>query len=190
MGDINIYDIYADQCLAGANKDAKQLLKALGNGHVASSHLGSNPTPDYEPCIEDFLTSYLNRDDVQKAMHARTTKWTQCSSVVNYDYSDLLASMLPVYESLLAEDLEIVVFSGDVDAIVPVSGTRNWLNKLGLAVKESWAPWIDSEGQVGGYRVGYDGLTFVTVRDAGHMVPYTQPGRALDLLKAGLGGTL
>lgn len=33
-------------------------------------------------------------------------------------------------------------------------------------------------GQVGGYVEVFDGLTFSTVRNAGHMVPYTQAERA------------
>ncbi len=37
---------------------------------------------------------------------------------------------------------------------------------------------VDSAGQVGGYVEVYDGLTFSTVRNAGHMVPYTQAERA------------
>ncbi len=36
--------------------------------------------------------------------------------------------------------------------------------------------------QVGGYVTTYQGLTFATVRDAGHMVPETQPERALGNL--------
>ena len=36
-------------------------------------------------------------------------------------------------------------------------------------------------GQVGGYVEEYGGLTFSTVRNAGHMVPYTQPERAYHL---------
>ena len=35
--------------------------------------------------------------------------------------TDLLTSMLPTYRMLLDYDLSILVFSGDVDAIVPVS---------------------------------------------------------------------
>lgn len=35
--------------------------------------------------------------------------------------TDLLTSMLPKYKALLDYDLSILVFSGDVDAIVPVS---------------------------------------------------------------------
>ena len=36
-------------------------------------------------------------------------------------------------------------------------------------------------GQVGGRVVKYRGLTLATVRNAGHMVPYTQPERAFHL---------
>jgi carboxypeptidase C (cathepsin A) len=38
--------------------------------------------------------------------------------------------------------------------------------------------------QVGGYVTVYDKLTFSTVRGAGHMVPYTQPARALHLFES------
>lgn len=46
------------------------------------------------------------------------------SNVLNYSYSDLLTSVLPVYRKLLKEypKLKLNVFSGDVDAIVPYWG--------------------------------------------------------------------
>ena len=40
---------------------------------------------------------------------------------------------------------------------------------------------VNTAGQVGGYIEVYDGLTFSTVRNAGHMVPYTQAERAYYL---------
>jgi serine carboxypeptidase-like clade 2 len=115
------------------------------------------------------LTAYLNDPVVQKAMHTKDIEWQQCSSTVNYSYEDLLASMLPVYEELLEADITMLVYSGDVDGIVPVTGTINWLNELDLPVVKKWAPWTDSQGQVGGYKVTFDGLIFMTIRDAGHM---------------------
>jgi serine carboxypeptidase-like clade 2 len=42
--------------------------------------------------------------------------------------------------------------------------------------------------QVGGYTVIYKGLTFATVRGAGHEVPEFQPSRALTLFKSFLEG--
>jgi len=72
-------------------------------------------------------------------------------------------------------------YSGDVDSVVPVTGTRIWLDVLDLPVTQSWTPWYDSNDQVGGYFTEYQGLLFTTVRNAGHEVPGFQPLRALDL---------
>lgn len=42
--------------------------------------------------------------------------------------------------------------------------------------------------QVGGWTEVYEGLTFATVRGAGHEVPVLQPQRALTLLRSFLAG--
>jgi len=69
-------------------------------------------------------------------------------------------------------------------------GTRNWVEALGLEVTERWRPWTSSlDGQVAGWTEAFtNGLTFATVRGAGHMVPYTQPQRAFDLISKFLKG--
>jgi hypothetical protein len=77
--------------------------------------------------------------------------------------------------------------SGDVDGIVPTTGTRYWLAELNLPIQTAWYPWNHSS-QVGGWSQVYENLTFVTVRDAGHEVPQYQPGRALQLFKYFLKG--
>lgn len=43
--------------------------------------------------------------------------------------------------------------------------------------------------QVGGWTQTYEGLTFVTVRGAGHEVPLHKPKQALTLVKSFLAGT-
>ena len=94
---------------------------------------------------------------------------------------DLLTPMQPVYHRLMRSKLKILVYSGDVDAIVPLTGTRRWIKRLGLAVLEPWRPWKSSTQQPGGWTVKYRGLTYATVRGAGHSVPYGQPERAFSL---------
>ncbi|KAA8544411.1 hypothetical protein F0562_022423 [Nyssa sinensis] len=47
-----------------------------------------------------------------------------------------------------------------------------------------------STGSVGGYVVGYEGVTFVAVRGAGHLVPSYQPQKALVMISSFLQGTL
>ncbi|MBA0821692.1 hypothetical protein Goarm_018532 [Gossypium armourianum] len=86
--------------------------------------------------------------------------------------------------------------SGDVDSVVPITSTRYAINKLKLPVKTAWRPWsindelLNGNKQVGGYVEEYEGLTLVTVRDAGHFVPSYQPARALTMISSFLQGVL
>lgn len=57
------------------------------------------------------------------------------------------------------------------------------LNQIGDN-SQQWFNWVVSYFgvQVGGYTQGYDGLTFVTIRNSGHEVPLYQPARGLSLI--------
>jgi Serine carboxypeptidase len=46
-----------------------------------------------------------------------------------------------------APGLRIWVFSGDVDGIVPVLGSRRWIEGLGLPLVTPWRPWRSATGQ-------------------------------------------
>ena len=75
---------------------------------------------------------------------------------------------------------------------MPHTGSEAWTSSLGFDVKTSWQPWyIKDEGykQVAGYYVEYEaGLTYATVKGAGHMVPQTRPEEALELFKRFIDG--
>lgn len=82
-----------------------------------------------------------------------------------------------------------LIFSGDNDAICSTLGTQSWIEPAfeGL-VKRDWFSWTQESAQygrqVGGFGVDQtNGYRFRTVHGAGHMVPSTQPERALSLLK-------
>jgi serine carboxypeptidase-like clade 2 len=147
---------------------------------------------DYDPCLDQYAISYLNRADVQRALHANVTgsipySWAPCSDALFQQWQDSPASTLPAIRRLADAGLRVWVYSGDTDARVPVTSTRYALRKLGLATVEPWREWFTSD-QVGGYTVAYDGLTFVTVRGAGHMVPTVKPVQARQLLAHFLAG--
>eukprot|EP01137_Pigoraptor_chileana_P015432 Opistho-2@71350 len=212
MGSIDIYDIYTDVCLSQSPKaHMTALLNAIGaegyeddaatfarmlaskiNGKQQQARRSTENPPEDDACIDNHVQQYFNLPEVKAAIHASSSiSWSDCNGVVNYSREDLLTSMLPVYQYLVARskgtesspalNLRMLVFSGDVDGIVATTGTRLWIDKLALPVTEAWRPWTASDKQVGGYVTKYDGLTFATVRNAGHMVPWTQPVRALDL---------
>ena len=55
--------------------------------------------------------------------HLLSDRWVQCTDKVNYSMADISTSMLPVYQNLLLNNnLRILVYSGDVDAVVPHIG--------------------------------------------------------------------
>ncbi|XP_027112450.1 putative serine carboxypeptidase-like 23 [Coffea eugenioides] len=140
----------------------------------------------YFPCEGDYVVNYLNLPHVQEALHANQTKlpysWQLCSDIIDY-WKDSPSTMFPTYRRLMASGLRILLFSGDVDVIVSVTSTRYSIDAMNMKVIKPWHPWLDETNDVGGYQVIYDGLTFATVREAGHQVPEYQPRRAFALLR-------
>jgi serine carboxypeptidase-like clade 2 len=180
FGDIDQYSIYTASCKVPQNSTTR-LKNTLLRRRVSG----------YDPCTENYAEKYYNRPDVQKAMHANITgipyKWTACSDPLIKYWKDSETSMLPIYKELMAAGLRIWVFSGDTDSVVPVTATRFSLSHLNLPVKTRWYPWY-SGNQVGGWTEVYKGLTFATVRGAGHEVPMFQPRRAYILFRSFLAG--
>ncbi|WJX32924.1 calponin, variant 2 [Trifolium repens] len=158
-GRIDFYNIYAPLCHDSS-------LKNSSTGYV---------TKDFDPCSDIYGNAYLNRPEVQKALHAKPTNWSHCSEVIR-TWNDSPVTILPT-------------INGDTDARVPVTSSRYSINALKLPINSAWRPWY-SGNEVGGYVVGYKGLTFVTVRGAGHLVPSWQPARALTLIESFIYGYL
>ncbi|KAJ9685580.1 hypothetical protein PVL29_017567 [Vitis rotundifolia] len=176
IANIDIYNIYGPVCL--------------------DSNLTAKPkkvTPvQFDPCSYDYVHAYLNRPDVQEALHANVTKlkydWEICNNVV-YNWTDSAWSIITLLHEFMENGLRVWVYSGDVDGRVPVTSTLASLAKMRLTVKTPWHPWF-LHGEVGGYTEVYKGdLTFATVRGAGHQVPSFQPRRALSLIIHFLAGT-
>ncbi|KAL3651666.1 hypothetical protein CASFOL_004668 [Castilleja foliolosa] len=141
----------------------------------------------------------MNRADVQKALHANVTnipyKWNMCSDVLLRNWKDSPVTVLPLLKEFLNHGLRVWVFSGDVDARVPVTSTQLSINAMNLSIQSQWRPWYLND-EVDGYTQEYGGikqeyksnLIFVTVRGAGHEVPTYQPERALALIQHFLKG--
>ncbi|KAL2631401.1 hypothetical protein R1flu_016087 [Riccia fluitans] len=143
-----------------------------------------------DPCTPDAVGPYLNSFQVKEAIHARIDiKWASCSAVVNANYSgaDVQASMLPLFTELSQKNVKMWIYSGDTDSVCPTTTAELTIKALNFTVEIPWYPWNHSS-QVGGYSEVYKELTYTTVRDAGHFVPYSQPGRALSLFKHFLAG--
>ncbi|EAZ38365.1 hypothetical protein OsJ_22740 [Oryza sativa Japonica Group] len=149
------------------------------------------PYNTYNPCVDYRVIDYLNRGNVQAALKANVSggipySWAPCSDALT-NWTDAPPSTLPDIAALVRAGLRVWVFSGDTDDRVPVTSTRYALRKLKLKTVRPWKQWFTSD-QVGGYTVLYDGLTFVTIRGAGHMVPMITPVQARQLFAHFLAG--
>ncbi|CAL5330642.1 unnamed protein product [Camellia sinensis] len=176
IGNIDIYNIYAPLCTSFNITPFPKKATVL----------------NFDPCSDYYVYAYLNRADVQEALHANVTKlsydWEPCSLVITR-WEDSPSTIIPLLQELMANGLRVWVFSGDIDGRIPVTSTKYSINKMKLHLKTPWHPWY-LNGEVGGYTEVYKGdLTFATVRGAGHQVPSYQPARALSLIMHFLAGT-
>nr|CAB3496822.1 unnamed protein product [Digitaria exilis] len=175
LGHFDIYNIYAPTC-----HDKK--VKATS----------SNCMDLADPCAQYYVEAYLNQPEVKKAIHANTGlpyPWTRCRAYNLLRFGDSpKVSMLPYIKAIANSGVRVWVFSGDLDAMVPVMATKQSMQKLGLPVVADWRPWSTEAQEVGGYVIEYKGLEFVTLRGCGHLVPIDQPASALVIFKAFLEG--
>jgi len=169
---IDVYDVYAPVCLD--NPAAKQFSRYVSSWHPLSLYYPDNTT--FYPCIDDYMTSYLNQPSVQQAIHVNPTAWSYISDQMVY-LREFKYSVVPLWQRFIDEtDWRILIFSGDVDAAVPTIGTQRWINCLNLPVKNRWRPWYYNN-QTAGIREDFEGLSFITIKGAGHMVPYYLPAQ-------------
>ena len=204
-GNINIYALSYPVCL-GTNSSSSSTTRRFRPAQArlgcaaAESHpwlaraLGLPSDPEeYEPCVDDFASAYLNRNDVKKAIHANARiTWQECSGktpygTLMYNFTLHDVPVEPIYLELLAsgKNLSILVFSGDDDSVCGTIGTQSWIWELGPKPVGDWKPWTSlDDGQVAGYVQHFDGLSFATVHGAGHEVPTFKPAQALQLISA------
>ncbi|XP_051116587.1 serine carboxypeptidase-like 34 [Andrographis paniculata] len=181
---IDMYSLYVPKC---ENSNITNTSRPFPDMRYIANYDGWHvrALAGYDPCISDYTETFFNRPDVQKALHANVTKipykWTHCSDNIT-SWGDAPMSMLPTIRTLIAAKQRIWIFSGDTDGRIPVTSTRYTLKKLALNITRDWTPWYTDNKQVGGWTVEYEGLTFVTIRGAGHEVPSFKPRQALQLV--------
>lgn len=190
-------DSLSDQEKQIGSQGLKLLHQTLDESIIRKSFLSKKSIlsgrNSYEPCSEEYLLTYLNREDVREALHVEESvgNWTTCSYDVKYEVKDRFTTQTPLYRKLVTErnDLDILIFSGDNDSVCPTSGTQDWVFKLGVEPKTGrmWNPWYGIDSQVAGYKTEFDvnsgKLIFATVHGAGHEVPAYKPMQAFLLFK-------
>ncbi|XP_020222465.2 serine carboxypeptidase-like 17 [Cajanus cajan] len=116
---------------------------------------------------------WANNKTVQEALYVREggQRWYRCNLVVKYAYNYDIRNVIPYQKNLTNSGLQILVYGGDLDMVIPHISTEKWLRNLNLTIDTSWTPWF-VDGQVAGYKVIYSNtgyrLTYATLKGAGH----------------------
>ncbi|XP_043710986.1 serine carboxypeptidase-like 26 isoform X2 [Telopea speciosissima] len=180
--EIDIYNIYAPICLLNTTSSSSTSHYDVLASRFKVKGKRKRILGGYDPCYSTYAEEYFNRMDVRLSLHVHTTeKWRVCNDSILNSYDFTVFSILPIYRKLIKAGLKIWVYR------VPVLGTQYCIKALGLPMKAPWHSWFHHQ-QVGGRVVEYEGLTFVTVRGAGHLVPLNKPSEALKLINSFLSG--
>ncbi|XP_038686466.1 serine carboxypeptidase-like 45 isoform X2 [Tripterygium wilfordii] len=179
---VDNYDVTLDVCISSVLSQSKVL-----SPHHASEKI--------DVCVEDEIVHYLNRKDVQMALHARLVgvrRWLVCSNILDYDLLNLEIPTIPIVGFLVKAGIRVLVYSGDQDSVIPLTGSRKLIHRLAqeLSLNKTvpYRAWFEGK-QVGGWTQVYGNiLSFATIRGASHEAPFSQPERSLMLFKSFLEG--
>ncbi|KDO38763.1 hypothetical protein CISIN_1g029289mg [Citrus sinensis] len=126
------YESFIHPSCTASVSQSNRLLKRM--------HVVGHASEKYDPCTEKHSVVYFNQPEVQKALHVipavALAKWETCRIV------------LDIYHELIHSGLRIWMFSGDTDAVIPVTSARYSIDALNLPTVKPWRAWYD-EGQVG-----------------------------------------
>lgn len=213
---VNMYNIYGDcvtdMCAAADNKPrgkvpVRSLLSATDE--VYGAVRGGRMTPHGpDACIDSATASaYLNRADVQEAIHVRNPGfcWAVCNTAPGWTYKSTREDLPTDTYPLLVSNIRVLIYNGDWDACVPYTDGMGWTQGMGYPIKSAWHSWTytstsGNSNQVAGYAVEYDvsgatqpisganSFAFITIRGGRHEVPESAPAQAFDMLTRFIGG--
>ncbi|KAI9095738.1 hypothetical protein K1719_026298 [Acacia pycnantha] len=123
-----------------------------------------------------YVLSYewANNETVKEALHIRegtVKKWYRCNLVLLDLYTDNIDSAFSYQKSFTTTDLQVLLYTGDHDLVIPHVATEQWIKDLNITEEYSWRPWFE-DGQVAGYKTIYQNyaysLIYVTFKGSGH----------------------
>lgn len=192
-----------EQCNGGnsiINKFACQSAFVLCNVGETSPYqvTGLNPYDIRKECGDkplcydfDHVVNFLNLDSTKEALHVseESHKWETCNMVINLKFhTDWMKDFSPMVADMLNDGIPALIYAGDVDFICNYLGNQAWTLGLEWPHKEEFNDaepheWGGDETKPYGMARSSNGLTFLQVYDAGHMVPSDVPEGALEMIQ-------
>ncbi|CAF9938885.1 MAG: hypothetical protein HETSPECPRED_001408 [Heterodermia speciosa] len=158
---------------------------------------GQNPYDVRKECADGgslcyvqlgWITKWLNRPEVLKALGAEVDSYDSCNFDVNRSFLLQGDWMKPFHRLVPAimERIPVLIYAGDADFICNWLGNRAWTEALPWPGQTAY-----NKAETEDLKLGGDGkkigevkssgnLTFVRIHAAGHMVPLDQPEAGLE----------
>ncbi|KAK4252796.1 hypothetical protein QN277_014338 [Acacia crassicarpa] len=178
LNDIFTENVLGPQCATVSPKpDEDESHSARRSLQVEKSrHFSGLSDPQWYCKNSAYVLSYAwaNNETVKEALHIRegtVEKWYRCNLVQQDLYNHNLESVFSYQKNFTETDLQVLLYSGDHDLVVPHLATENWIKDLNITEEYSWRPWF-VDGQVAGYKIIYRNyaysLTYLTFKGSGH----------------------
>jgi cathepsin A (carboxypeptidase C) len=142
-----------------------------------------------------WISSYLNKPSVLKALGAEVDSYDSCNFDINRNFLFAGDWMQPFHRLVpkILEELPVLIYAGDADFICNWLGNKAWSEALDWPGQKKFAAASMkdlklSDGTKTGQVKTSGNFTFMRLFAAGHMVPYDQPEPSLDFFNRWLGG--
>ncbi|OAX40538.1 hypothetical protein K503DRAFT_601654 [Rhizopogon vinicolor AM-OR11-026] len=146
-----------------------------------------------------WIESYLNEPEVKAALGVNPQlNFESCNMAINQAFmlkGDSMHNTPLLLKEMINDGVRLLVYAGNADMMCNYMGNERWVEQLDTVFLDefSTAPteqWVTMRAgkmagtvrSAGGGGSGAGNVTFVTVHEAGHMVPYDQPEAALDMI--------
>ncbi|KAL9187053.1 hypothetical protein ACHAXT_010773 [Thalassiosira profunda] len=158
------------------------------NPYDITKECGANPL-----CYDfSHIETFMNADATKKALHVdeHNPTWQTCNMMINLSFHvDWMKNFAPYVADLLNDGIPALIYAGDVDFVCNYLGNRAWTLNLDWDHKAEFQAAEEKDwNSGGGLARTANGLTFLQVYDAGHMVPSDQPEHALQMITQFLNG--
>uniref|UniRef100_A0A7E4V8B1 Carboxypeptidase n=1 Tax=Panagrellus redivivus TaxID=6233 RepID=A0A7E4V8B1_PANRE len=125
------------------------------------------------PCLNDTdLLTYMNSPEVRTALNipSNLPGWDICSDKITESYEKQYTDMTPFVQKIVKANVRVLLYYGDTDMACNFMMGQQFAAQLGLPRQLGKTAWKFNK-QIAGFKTLYKGVTYITIRGAGHMAP-------------------